>query len=188
MELKNLLGLEAIGLEIFDDIISLDWVSKNGVEVVCHEKVVRILLVNDETLIVHDLHTDDARALDLMRRKTVTFHIGYESAEVSPERLHSLPCSYCRQGDQGTKEPRLEDIPIIKEFSEVFPKDLTRLSPQRRVEFRIDLVLGVAPVVRAPYRLAPSEMQELSSQLQELLDKGTHQSEPLTLGSPSVIR
>ncbi|GJZ32304.1 putative reverse transcriptase domain-containing protein [Tanacetum coccineum] len=55
---------------------------------------------------------------------------------------------------------------------EVFPEDLPRLPPIRQVEFQINLVLGVAPVARAPYRLAPSEMEELSTQLQELSDKG----------------
>ncbi|GJZ39426.1 putative reverse transcriptase domain-containing protein, partial [Tanacetum coccineum] len=55
---------------------------------------------------------------------------------------------------------------------EVFPEDLPRLPPTRQVEFQIDLVPGAAPVARAPYRLAPSELQELSTQLQELSDKG----------------
>nr|GEW65868.1 hypothetical protein [Tanacetum cinerariifolium] len=50
-------------------------------------------------------------------------------------------------------------------------KDLSGLPPQRQVEFRIDLVPRATPVVKSPYRLAPSEMQELSAQLQELQDK-----------------
>ncbi|GKE04062.1 putative reverse transcriptase domain-containing protein, partial [Tanacetum coccineum] len=54
---------------------------------------------------------------------------------------------------------------------EVFPEDLPGLSPSRQVEFKIDLVPGAAPVARASYRLAPFEMQELSAQLQELIDK-----------------
>ncbi|GKC49184.1 putative reverse transcriptase domain-containing protein [Tanacetum coccineum] len=54
----------------------------------------------------------------------------------------------------------------------IFPKDLPGLPPARQVEFQIDLVPGVAPVARAPYRLAPAKMQELSTQLQELSDKG----------------
>ncbi|GKB63462.1 putative reverse transcriptase domain-containing protein [Tanacetum coccineum] len=67
---------------------------------------------------------------------------------------------------------RLEDIPVVKEFPEVFPEDLPGLPPVRQVEFQIDLIPGVAPVARAPYRLAPSKMQELSNQLQELADRG----------------
>ncbi|GJV41422.1 reverse transcriptase domain-containing protein [Tanacetum coccineum] len=58
---------------------------------------------------------------------------------------------------------RLEDIPVVREFLEVFSKDLPSLPPVRQVEFQIDLIPGAAPVARAPYRLAPSEMQELSN-------------------------
>ncbi|GJR76703.1 hypothetical protein Tco_0089068 [Tanacetum coccineum] len=54
----------------------------------------------------------------------------------------------------------------------VFPEDLPGLPPTRQVEFQIDLIPGAAPVARAPYRLAPSEMKELSEQLKELSDKG----------------
>ncbi|GJR64737.1 putative reverse transcriptase domain-containing protein [Tanacetum coccineum] len=70
-------------------------------------------------------------------------------------------------------EKRLEDIPVVREFPEVFPKNLPGLPPVRQVEFQIDLILGTTPVARAPYRLAPSEMQELSNQLQELSDQGS---------------
>nr|GFC05029.1 hypothetical protein [Tanacetum cinerariifolium] len=51
-------------------------------------------------------------------------------------------------------------------------RNLPGLPPARQVEFQIDLVPGAAPVARAPYRLAPAKMQELSTQLQELSDKG----------------
>ncbi|GJR53795.1 putative nucleotidyltransferase, ribonuclease H [Tanacetum coccineum] len=74
--------------------------------------------------------------------------------------------------EKKSKEKRLKDVHVICDFLEVFPEDLPGLPPPRQVEFRIDLVLGVAPVTRAPYRLAPSEMRELSIQLQDLLEKG----------------
>nr|GEV91919.1 reverse transcriptase domain-containing protein [Tanacetum cinerariifolium] len=67
---------------------------------------------------------------------------------------------------------QLEDVLIVRDFPEVFPKDLPGLPSARPVEFQIDLILGAAPVARAPYRLVPSEMKELSKQLQELFDKG----------------
>ncbi|GJU68585.1 putative reverse transcriptase domain-containing protein [Tanacetum coccineum] len=70
-------------------------------------------------------------------------------------------------------EKRLEDIPIVKEFSDVFPEDLPGLPPIHQVEFQIDLIPGAAPIARTPYRLAPLEMQELSNQLQELADRGS---------------
>ncbi|GKB21936.1 hypothetical protein Tco_0855859, partial [Tanacetum coccineum] len=69
-------------------------------------------------------------------------------------------------------ELKLSDISVVREFEDVFPEDLSGLPPQRQVEFCIDLVPGVTPVAKSPYRLAPSKMQELSGQLQELQDKG----------------
>ncbi|GKF59902.1 hypothetical protein Tco_0176688, partial [Tanacetum coccineum] len=55
-----------------------------------------------------------------------------------------------------SEKKRLEDVPIVQDFPEVFPEDLPGLPPTRQVEFQIDLVPGAAPVARAPYRLAPS--------------------------------
>nr|GFB12829.1 putative reverse transcriptase domain-containing protein [Tanacetum cinerariifolium] len=69
-------------------------------------------------------------------------------------------------------EKRLEDIPVVREFPDVFLEDLPGLLPIRQVEFQIDLIPRAAPVARAPYILAPSEMHELSNQLQELTDRG----------------
>ncbi|GKB82974.1 putative reverse transcriptase domain-containing protein [Tanacetum coccineum] len=59
-------------------------------------------------------------------------------------------------------EPKLSDISVVRDFVYVFLEDLSGLPPQRQVEFRIDLVPGATPVAKSPYRLAPSEMQELS--------------------------
>ncbi|GKB32897.1 hypothetical protein Tco_0872298 [Tanacetum coccineum] len=60
--------------------------------------------------------------------------------------------------EKKSDEKRLEDIPIVREFPEVFPEDLHGLPPVRQVEFQIDLITGTTPIARAPYRLAPSEM------------------------------
>ncbi|GJT62926.1 putative reverse transcriptase domain-containing protein [Tanacetum coccineum] len=68
-------------------------------------------------------------------------------------------------------EPKLKDIPIVREFHGVFPEDLSGLPPSREVEFYIDLILGAMPVAKSPYRLAPTEMQELSYQLKEIQEK-----------------
>ncbi|GKB16252.1 hypothetical protein Tco_0850175 [Tanacetum coccineum] len=69
----------------------------------------------------------------------------------------------------------------------VFPEDLSGLPPQRQVEFRIDLVPGATPVAKSPYRLAPSEMQELSGQLQELQDKGFIRPNHSLWGAPVLF-
>ncbi|GJZ73095.1 putative reverse transcriptase domain-containing protein [Tanacetum coccineum] len=69
-------------------------------------------------------------------------------------------------------EPKLEDILVIRDFPGVFPEDLSGLPPSLEVEFHIDLIPGAMPVAKSPYRLAPTEMQELSNNLKELQDKG----------------
>nr|GFA30921.1 putative reverse transcriptase domain-containing protein [Tanacetum cinerariifolium] len=69
---------------------------------------------------------------------------------------------------------QLENIPVVREFPDVFPKELPGLPPVCQVEFQIDLIPRAAPVARVPYRLAPSEIQELSNQLQELADRGLY--------------
>nr|GEZ04008.1 reverse transcriptase domain-containing protein [Tanacetum cinerariifolium] len=74
--------------------------------------------------------------------------------------------------EKGTEEKQLKDLPIVRDFLEVFPEDLPGLPPARHVEFQIDLVPGAEPITRAPYRLAPTEMKELSDQLKELSNKG----------------
>ncbi|GKE61304.1 putative reverse transcriptase domain-containing protein, partial [Tanacetum coccineum] len=70
-----------------------------------------------------------------------------------------------------SEKKRLEDVPVIRDFPDVFSEDLPSLPPTRKVEFQIDLIPGVAPVARAPYRLAPSKMKEFSEKLKELYDK-----------------
>ncbi|GKC15938.1 putative reverse transcriptase domain-containing protein [Tanacetum coccineum] len=65
-----------------------------------------------------------------------------------------------------------EKIVVVRDFPEVFPDDLSGLPPIREIKFRIDLIPGSIPVAKSPYRLAPSEMEELSGQLKELQDKG----------------
>nr|GEU48660.1 hypothetical protein [Tanacetum cinerariifolium] len=82
-----------------------------------------------------------------------------ERTEESPKSLKSMKLN----------EHKLDDILIVRDFLNVFPKDLSRLPPHRQVEFYVDLVLRATPISNSQYRLAPSEMQELSKQLQELL-------------------
>ncbi|GKB68213.1 hypothetical protein Tco_0929625 [Tanacetum coccineum] len=117
----------------------MDWLSQHKAVIVCHEKVVEILM-------------EDGRILRVHGEWTVGITQALKSAKED--------------------EPKLRDISVVREFDDVFPEDLSGLPPQRQVEFRIDLVPGVTPVAKSPYRLAPSEMQELSGQLQELQDKG----------------
>ncbi|KAL2237840.1 UNVERIFIED_CONTAM: hypothetical protein Sindi_0975700, partial [Sesamum indicum] len=67
--------------------------------------------------------------------------------------------------------PGVLDVPVVREFHDVFPDELPGLPPHREVDFEIDTILGAAPISIALYRMAPSELKELKKQLEELLDK-----------------
>ncbi|GJR36165.1 putative reverse transcriptase domain-containing protein [Tanacetum coccineum] len=84
-------------------------------------------------------------------------------------------------------EPKLEDIPVARDFPGVFPKDLSGLPPSREVVFRIDLIPGAMPFAKSPYRLAPMEMQELSNQLKELQEKGFIRPSSSPWGEPVLF-
>ncbi|GJU60253.1 putative reverse transcriptase domain-containing protein [Tanacetum coccineum] len=92
-----------------------------------------------------------------------------------------------KETEDKSEKKRLEDVPIIRNFPEVFPEDLPGLPPTRQVEFQIDLIPGAAPVARAPYRLAPSEMKELSEQLKEISDKGFIRPSSSPWGAPVLF-
>ncbi|GJZ17167.1 putative reverse transcriptase domain-containing protein [Tanacetum coccineum] len=86
------------------------------------------------------------------------------------------------------EEPKLEDIAIVRNFSEVFPDDLSGLLPSREVVFRIDLIPRAMSVAKSPYRLEPIEMEELSNQLKELQDKGFIRPSSSPWGAPIDLR
>ena len=84
-------------------------------------------------------------------------------------------------------ELEIGDIPIAREFSNVFPDDLLGLPPDREIEFSIDLLLGTAPISKAPYRMAPTKLKELKEQLVELLDKGFIRPSASPWGAPVLF-
>ena len=70
------------------------------------------------------------------------------------------------------KEVKLEDIPVVNEFQDVFPKELPGMPPDREIEFTIDLIPGTAPIAQPPYKMGPKESVELKAQIDELERKG----------------
>ncbi|GJS28338.1 putative reverse transcriptase domain-containing protein [Tanacetum coccineum] len=82
---------------------------------------------------------------------------------------------------------QIEDVLVVRDFPEVFPKDLPGLPLTRQVEFHIELIPGAAPVARAPYLLAPAKMKELAEQLKELSDKGFIRPSSSLWGAPILF-
>ncbi|GJW28557.1 putative reverse transcriptase domain-containing protein [Tanacetum coccineum] len=96
--------------------------------------------------------------------------------------------AYMLRDRKAHQDPNLvTDIPVVKDFPKVSHGDLPGLPPFRQTEFQIDLIPGAVPVARVPYRLAPSEMQELSNQLQELSDRGFIRPSTSPRGAPVLF-
>ncbi|GJW31873.1 putative reverse transcriptase domain-containing protein [Tanacetum coccineum] len=167
------IDLMPIELGTFDVIIGMDWLVLHDAVIVCGKKEVHVPL-KKRTLVVKG---DDG----VSRLKVVS---------CMKVRVMEEAWSYLFVAQVVEKEPaerRLEDVPVICEFPDVFPEDLPGLPPSRQVEFKIELVPGAAPVARAPYRLAPSEMKELARQLQELSDKGFIRPSSSPWGAPVLF-
>nr|GEX45591.1 putative reverse transcriptase domain-containing protein [Tanacetum cinerariifolium] len=158
----------------------MDWLSRYQAVIVCTDKIVYIP----------------------WGRETLIFHGDWSNQE-REARLNIISCAktqkYMLKGGQvflahvttkeaeGKSKKRLENVPVVRDFPKVFPEDLPGLPPTRQVVFRIDLIPGVAPVARAPYRLAPPEMKELSEQLKDLSDKGLIRPSSSPWGAPVLF-
>ncbi|GJR33936.1 putative reverse transcriptase domain-containing protein [Tanacetum coccineum] len=175
------IDLMPIELDSFDVIIGMDWLGKYQAVIVCTEKIVRIPWGNG-TLIVHG---DGSNRGNETRLNIIS------CTKMQKYMLKGCPIFLAhvttKETEDKSEKKRLEDVPIVRDFLEVFPEDLPGLPPTQQVEFQIDLIPGAAPVARAPYRLAPSEMKELSDQLKELSDKGFIRPSSSPWGAPVLF-
>ncbi|XP_047259833.1 uncharacterized protein LOC124892639, partial [Capsicum annuum] len=89
--------------------------------------------------------------------------------------------------DTRAEEVSINNVPIVREFIDVFPDDLLELLPMREIEFNIDLVSGTQLISILPYRMAPAELRKLKVQLQELLDKGFIRPSVSPWGAPMLF-
>ncbi|GKB84607.1 putative reverse transcriptase domain-containing protein [Tanacetum coccineum] len=160
------IDLMLVELGSFDVIIDMNWLSKYHRVIVYDEKIVRIPY-GDEILIVRGDRSDG-------RSESRLNIISFTKTQKYLQKVCHVFLAHVtkKKTEDKLKDKRLEDVPTMRDFSKVFPEDLPGLPPTQQVEFQIDLVPGAAPKARAPYRLAHSEMKELSDQLQELFDKG----------------
>ncbi|GJT75499.1 reverse transcriptase domain-containing protein [Tanacetum coccineum] len=129
-------------------VIGVDWLSKNEAIISCQNKLIRVkTLSGGETFIYGE------------RKKTSLAIYMYARAKRHLARRCQAYLAYVV--DIQKNIPKFDSIPIVREFPDVFPEELLRIPPDKQVEFRIDLILGSTHVAKTPYRLAPSEMQEL---------------------------
>ena len=151
--------LIALPFHEFDLILGMDWLSKHRVIVDCDKKTVLLKCSNLSEVTIHGIRSDSiSKVISAMEAR----HFLRKGCEAFLALIL----------DSKREQVNLENIPVIREFPDVFPEELPGVPPEREVDLSIELVQGTTPISRAPYHMAPTELKELKTQLQELLDKG----------------
>ncbi|CAA0841269.1 Uncharacterized mitochondrial protein AtMg00860, partial [Striga hermonthica] len=173
----RILSTDAYVLEMrdFDLILGMDWLTRFYADIRCHDREITLFLPGDDQITFFGTKTRSlphvismAKARKMLRRGNCQ---GY---------LVSLV-------DDSPKARSPHDVPIVREFVDVFPDELPGGPPNRQVEFSIDLIPGAGPISKAPYRMAPKELQELKAQIQELLGLGFIRPSVSPWGAPVLF-
>ncbi|XP_057459270.1 uncharacterized protein LOC130749931, partial [Actinidia eriantha] len=173
---ETVIPTDLIPLEMghFDVIFGMDWLSKNGVTIHCLDKCISFtnaeqkeVRLEGERVITPPYFVSMACAQRLLRKGCRGYLCSIKSSSL--EDLSTL------------------DIPIVREFPEVFPEELPGMPMEREIEFSIECAPGTQPISKAPYRMAPAELKELKLQLQELLDKGFIRPSSSPWGAPVLF-
>ncbi|XP_071905687.1 uncharacterized protein [Coffea arabica] len=152
----------------------MDWLARYNVQLNCRINIVELCIPGKATL-----------KLDV-RGKLAS------SALISGIRIRKL----LSKGPQGYlaflintlgDKVNLEDMLIVKDFPDVFPEELEFLPPERDIAFKIDVIPGVVPISKTPYRMAPAELKELKMQLQDLLERDFIRESDSPWGAPVLF-
>ncbi|KAL0416064.1 UNVERIFIED_CONTAM: Transposon Tf2-12 polyprotein, partial [Sesamum latifolium] len=158
---KLIVDLIRINIREFDVILGMDWLAKHFAHMDCRNKVINFHPPTNEGFTF---------------RGNRRYHCRDSSSLLSTTQARRLITKGCEAYlalliDTNKKEIKLENIPIVREFFDVFSDGLPGPPPDREIEFEINLIPEAPPISKAPYRIAPAELRELKTQLQELLDK-----------------
>ncbi|KAL0420226.1 UNVERIFIED_CONTAM: Retrovirus-related Pol polyprotein from transposon [Sesamum latifolium] len=166
--------LVVMDLKEFDVILGMDWLAQHRAVIDCYKKEViiessgqsKVVFVGERQVVpVCVISAIEARRLMLEGCESYLAHV------IDAEKVN----------------PTLKEIPIVRDFPEVFPDDLLGLPPQRKVDFTIKTLSGVAPIFIAPYRMGPMELQEHKKQIEELLKKGFIRPSTSPWGAPVLF-
>ena len=151
--------LVALDMRYFDVVLGMDWLSHHRTTLDCYKKEVKLHRPRKLEVkfrgIRRELSSNMISALEAQRMLRKGFQ-GYLDYVLETRKEGTL----------------VDEIPIVREFPDVFPDDIAGLPPERDEEFTIDLIPGRGPISIPPYRMAPTELRELKAQLEELLSKG----------------
>eukprot|EP00253_Pinus_taeda_P002532 PITA_02532 len=152
--------LNVLPLRSYDILIGMDWLEKHWSLVDCKTK---IIYYRDQQGNRKELQG----IKQLVQVRPITANQLMKCIRKGCQ-VYAIQVGYANSKD---KSASLNNIPIIQEFTDVFPEEIPGLPPRRNIDFTIELIPGAAPVSRAPYRMSTPELTELKMQLQELLDK-----------------
>ncbi|KAI3702028.1 hypothetical protein L6452_27622 [Arctium lappa] len=154
-------GVDLLPMTIggFDVVIGMDWLSRHKADIFCSKKMIQVPLTKGGVVVIYGEKGKGRNPIISSLKARKFLAKGY-------------PSYLAYVVDANKEKKTVEDVRIVRDYPDVFPEDLPGLPPERQVEFQIDLTPGVAPIARAPYLLAPMEMKEMMTQLQELLEKG----------------
>nr|AAX95930.1 retrotransposon protein, putative, Ty3-gypsy sub-class [Oryza sativa Japonica Group]ABA93435.1 retrotransposon protein, putative, Ty3-gypsy subclass [Oryza sativa Japonica Group] len=156
----NLILLESKDLDV---ILGMDWLTRHRGVIDCASRTIKLTNAKEE-VVTFQSPVPQKPGISLNQAAG-------EEQEVAVEKT--------------TK--KLEDIPIVREYPEVFPDDLTTMPPKRDIEFRIDLVPGTAPIHKRPYRMGANELAEVKKQVDEQLQKGYIRPSTSPWGAPVIF-
>ncbi|GJR61170.1 putative reverse transcriptase domain-containing protein [Tanacetum coccineum] len=164
---NHLFKIDLLPIELgsFAVIVRMDWMAEHRAEVVCYEKYIRVPYKNDMLII-----QGERSGVKSESRLEVISSI--KTQKYIDQGCQVFLIQMMKEEKTEITERRIDDVPVVRDFSEVFPEDFPGLPLTRQVEFHIELIPGAAPMARAPYRLALAEMKELAeNNLKELLAK-----------------
>ena len=158
----------------FDIVLGMDLLSRHRATLDCYKKEVRLVRPEKPGVIFQGI-----------------------IREIAPSLINVMTAwKMLRKGCQGylafvvdrrQKGTRMEDIPIVEEFPDVFQDDISCLPPDRAIEFVIELVPRTETISIPPYKMAPAELKELKAQLEELLSKGFIRPSTSQWGAPVLF-
>ncbi|XP_077215976.1 uncharacterized protein LOC143850639 [Tasmannia lanceolata] len=173
---RELLGdLVLLDMNDFKVILGMDWPASYHASVDCFHKLVKFGIPGEEEFVFEGVKCPKKIRIIAALKAQKLISKGYECY-----------LAYVKREDDKF-ELSAANIPVVREFLDVFPEDLTDLPPHREVDFTIDLELGTKPISKAPYRMAPAELKELKEQLSELLEKGFIRPSSSPWGAPVLF-
>ncbi|KAA3473616.1 DNA/RNA polymerases superfamily protein [Gossypium australe] len=152
-------NLMLLPFDEFDTILGMDWLTLHNAIMNCKRKSIELRSQNGEIV---QMESNDMKGLPAV--VSAMKAINYVRTGCEAYLAYVI--------DTKVSEKKVESVPVVREFPDVFLEELSGLPPVREVKFGIDLVPGTAPILIAPYRMAPTKLKELKSQLQELTDRG----------------